>query len=561
MPDFRIALACAPNTTGIAEKIAPYEHLGLSYLGAVLREKKYNVKLTDSDALQLKLDEAIERIDDFNPDILALSPTWATVDNSIELIKKIKRKNSDLITCFGGYIATFNDREILSDYSLVDYIIRGEGERIFPALIEKLENNKSVENLQSITYRSKDGKIIQNPIAPYIKDLDTIPFPVRDTFEEILQQDNIYILNLITSRGCYGNCSFCIAGAFSRLSKKTPAWRGRSIENVIKELELLLDIYPQIHYINFADNNIFGPGIAGKNRVKRLAQALIDHDINIEWQASARSDNFDKDDDELFKLLKSSNIGTLFIGIESGVESQLELFNKRISVAKNLKTIKLINKWEIPVQWGYIMFNPYIKFEDLIKNAKFYFNKLKYYSIHKMTMKLRVFPGTALYEKIRNDNLLKDSFNYKEIFNYNYLDERVAIVENIMTKTANQLYAEHAILQNAQEMTDTLLSGVLNVNVPHILDQLQTIVRTRNSIYKKIRDINHLNYNYFRDIMKLIKNNSNDTEIYNNKIRGVKDKIIKKHISEIKRISSELDEEFKDFIKTLNDYMSEVLNV
>lgn len=559
MPDFRIALACAPNTTGIAEKIAPYEHLGLAYLTAVLRDRKYNVQITDSDSLQLNLKETIERIEDFKPDFLALSPTWATVDNSIEIIESIKRRNPDLKSCFGGYISTFSAKEILGDYPIVDYIIRGEGENTILNLVENLENNKPVEDILSITYRDYNSNIIQNPIAPYIKDLDMIPFPARDTFEEILKQDNIYILNMITSRGCYGNCAFCIAGAFSRLSKKTQAWRGRSVKNVIEELKLLLDIYPQIHYINFADNNIFGPGIAGKRRVKKLIQAMIELDFDIEWQASARSDNFNINDDELFKLLKASNIGTLFIGIESGVQSQLDLFNKRLTIKKNLETIKLIKKWEIPVQWGYIMFNPYIKFNELVKNANFYFNKLEYYSIHKMTMKLRIFPGTSLYEKVKDDGLLKDDFDYKSIFNYNYLDKRVEVIENIMTETADELYEQHAIIQNAQEMTDTLISGVIKVDVPHIIEYLQNIVKVRNKIYKSIRNINHLNYEYFRKIIKLIENNSNETNIDLKTIDESRKKMIREHISIIKQETKNLDEDFQCFIKSLNNYMKELL--
>ncbi|MFX1294796.1 MAG: B12-binding domain-containing radical SAM protein [Promethearchaeota archaeon] len=552
MSDFKISLISPSNTTGFTEKLLPYENLGLGYLAAILRRNNFEVQILDLDSIGLKYKDFIGIVEDFKPDFIGLSPTWASINNAIKIIKDVRKLNHDLITCFGGYVVSFSDKEVLNDYPQVDFIIRGEGENPLLNLVTKLMNNEPVDEILGLTYRNNDS-IIQNPIDNYIKDLDSIPFPERDTFEEIVKQENIYILNMITSRGCYWNCSFCITAAFSRLCKKTPAWRGRSIRNVIEELKLLLNKFPQIHFLNFADNNLFGPGKAGVRRVKEFARALIDLDLNIKWSSSARADNFDKNDIELLELLEASNVETLFVGIESGVQSQLDLFNKKITIERNLETIQLFFQYKMPVQWGYIMFNPYITFEELIRNAEFYFNELKYYSIHKMTMRLRAFPGTKLYNKIREDGLLKNDFNYINVFNYDYIDKKVRITEKILTNTIKQLYNEHAIIQNSEEMTDSLLSRILNINLSHDIKKLQKFALQRDDIYKFIEKLNYINYEYFRNLLKLIKKGEIDVELENN--NAFVSEMINNQVKTIKELAKELDQKFHSFIKSLNIYI------
>ncbi|MHA1649592.1 MAG: B12-binding domain-containing radical SAM protein [Candidatus Helarchaeota archaeon] len=555
MPDFRISLVNPRNTTGFAEKIAPYEHLGLGYLAAVLRKNNYPVQIIDADCLKLKEQEIIEHVLDFNPDFVGLTSTWASMENAMNLATILKSRKPELSISLGGYTATFSDKEILGDYHQIDYIIRGEGEITLLKLVKYLCNSQPIDELLGITFRDKDNKIVQNPIEPYIKDLDTIPFPARDIFEEILQTEALYILNMITSRGCYGNCSFCAIAAFSRLCKGTPAWRGRSVENVMNELELLLNKYPEIHFVNFADNNFFGPGKAGKQRVKELAQAIIDRNLEIEWHTSARPDNFSSEDRELLKLLKASGLGILFIGIESGVQSQLNLFNKKITVAQNKLVVRLMQKYNIPIQWGFIMFNPYLTFEELIANVEF-FSELNYYAIPKLTMQLRAFPGTQLYYKLKQDGLLREDFSYKAVFNYHYLDKKVELVMRILTDTTNHLYPENAILQNAEEMTQKILERVIRIGAFYSKEELDEFILKKNEIYNLIAEINSLNTQYFREIIKITENMQISEELPSY-IFSVIQKM-EKHIFLIQEKTQILDEKFKEFVIGLNNYLERI---
>ena len=69
-----------------------------------------------------------------------------------------------------------------------------------------------------------------------INDLDSIPFPSRDTINSVLERKSS--VNILSSRGCMGHCKFCSVIAFQKLSSGE-IWRQRSIKNFVDELELL----------------------------------------------------------------------------------------------------------------------------------------------------------------------------------------------------------------------------------------------------------------------------------------------------------------------------------
>ena len=69
-----------------------------------------------------------------------------------------------------------NDVATLQKFDCVDFVLRGEGEIAFPALINSLKSDASLNDVGNLTYRSGD-EIVVNPELPLIPDLDTLPFP------------------------------------------------------------------------------------------------------------------------------------------------------------------------------------------------------------------------------------------------------------------------------------------------------------------------------------------------------------------------------------------------
>ena len=62
----------------------------------------------------------------------------------LALARIAKSIDPDIVVVFGGLHATFLDRQILSHYPEVDYIMRGEGEVTFLKLLEAFDGDMDI---------------------------------------------------------------------------------------------------------------------------------------------------------------------------------------------------------------------------------------------------------------------------------------------------------------------------------------------------------------------------------------------------------------------------------
>ena len=192
-----------------------------------------------------------------------------------------------------------------------DYAIRGEGELTFL----ELADNPEEEKIKGLSFK-KDNQIIHNESRPFIEDLNTLPYPCRDSF----LNDTRYLDfgHLITGRGCPFACAYC---ASQQLWGRTV--RFRSVSNVISELEYLKTNYnPSV--IHFVDDTF----TLNKDRAKEICQQIINKRLGIKWVCDTRVDCLDE---ELVALIKSAGCIRVKIGAESGSNRILKAMQKGIT--------------------------------------------------------------------------------------------------------------------------------------------------------------------------------------------------------------------------------------
>ena len=185
----KIILINPPSSFLIDQRVFP--PLGILYLAAVLRENGYNPKAIDLGFYK----DWENKLEEIRADFIGLTSTTPQALN-LEMIYKVLRKNNpNAFFVIGGNHATAFPEKFL-DMGF-DSVIVGEGENAILSLVNNLENGK------------KPGKIIK---MPFIKDIDTIPFPARDLIQikeyEFLI-DNKNATTIMTSRGCPFRCAFC----------------------------------------------------------------------------------------------------------------------------------------------------------------------------------------------------------------------------------------------------------------------------------------------------------------------------------------------------------------
>lgn len=141
------------------------------------------------------------------PDVIGFSCYIWNIEETIKVIKMLKKIKPELIIILGGPEVTYDTKEWMEKVSEVDFIVIGEGEGTFKSLLEEISTTQNYNNVKGIAYRN-GTEIIINPPREKI-DLTTIPSPYR--FPEDIPNLGKRIVYIETSRGCPFTCQFCLS--------------------------------------------------------------------------------------------------------------------------------------------------------------------------------------------------------------------------------------------------------------------------------------------------------------------------------------------------------------
>ncbi|MDX8365771.1 B12-binding domain-containing radical SAM protein [Cytobacillus sp. IB215665] len=186
---------------------AKYIHTSLSirYLKAYA-EPDYDVQLAE---YTIK-DPAMNIVTDIyrkKPDVVGFSCYIWNIEETIKVIKMLKKINPKLTIVLGGPEVTYDVSEWLDKIPEVDFIVIGEGEETFKQLLDELNLDNNFEKIDGIAYRQEKQKVIKRPQKKL--DLKLLPSPFR--LEEDRQSLSKRVTYIETSRGCPFSCQFCLS--------------------------------------------------------------------------------------------------------------------------------------------------------------------------------------------------------------------------------------------------------------------------------------------------------------------------------------------------------------
>ncbi len=362
--------------------------LGLMYVGSALEGNDYKVKIIDGGAFDYSDEEIIRESKKFNPHIVGVYCNTSGFKRVMGFCRKFKRV-MNIPTIIGGPHAIIQPEEIIVN-DCVDYVVTGEGEITLPELLNALNKNKPLKNILGIFYK-KNGKINKNPKRPLIEHLDSIPFPAR----HLVDMNKYYIAphhykrkpmtNMIVSRGCPFNCSFCTS---SRMWGQR--YRIRSVENVIEEIKFLVKEY-KIKEIGFWDD-LFS---ANKQWIHKFCDQLLKDKIDITWYCDMRVNIVDPD---LLRKMKKAGCWCILYGFETMNQLLLDSINKRCTVQDIRNAIKWTKEAGIEIRGNFILGLPNETPEIAKEVIKEICKSNPHYA--KFTL-LTPFPGTPLYDDVK----------------------------------------------------------------------------------------------------------------------------------------------------------------
>jgi len=365
--------------------------IGVLYLGQALTDNGHKVILFDHNITGMSIDSVINWIKKVKPDVLGFSVLSSSLYTSNAIAKRAKEWDPNLITIYGSYIATFCAPDVLKNCPYVDFCVRGEGENTIVDLLDTLEKKKLVSNVLGITYRS-DGKIIENPDRPLIKDLDALNFPDRKLFRHTYQFSG-KVTTIVSSRGCPYRCRFCSCWKFAR-----GKWRLRSIENVVEEMSYLQgEGFQELLFTDDCFN-------ANRKRILKLCKSIKKEKLELDWHSVGR---IDRSDVQFLRTMVSSGCKTLVYGIESANQRILDYYSKNTTTDMAIDAVKNAKKAGVEyIFGGFIIGAPTETREEVLNTINFGL-KLQKYGLSLLQFQiLYISPGTDLYQEFIEKGLI-----------------------------------------------------------------------------------------------------------------------------------------------------------
>ncbi len=268
-------------------------------------------------------------------DVVALSTTFICSTGTLaRALQWIQRRFAGVPLVLGGQFSNLKAAEILRRFETVDYVIRGDGEIAFPALLHALQTGSSVDGVPNLVMRDRvTGDLRSTPLVSI--DLDRYPKP--EFHGDVLQ------IPYESMRGCPFSCKFCSYPAAS------PKWRWKSAKTILADWQAYA-ADNNAERITAMDSTFTVP----PRRFHEILDVLGTSDI--EWTAYARANDITTNED-VERLVDAGCVG-LSIGFESMSESTLSRMNKRTKSDHNRTAAQLLGQTRLDLRASFIIGYP-----------------------------------------------------------------------------------------------------------------------------------------------------------------------------------------------------------
>ena len=359
------------------EEDAAQTPIGLYYLGAVLKEKGYEVEIQNWHTHSARPEDIAQDLLAFQPDVIGLSVFQANRHGAMGIASIAKKIIPNVKIVFGGVGATTLWEFFLTQSSNIDTIVLGEGEASFPQLLAEWEkSNPDLENVPGISFW-KNGKLVRTKMLPPVI-LNELPDPA-----------NYYAFSyVVSSRGCPGGCRFC--GSPELGGRKV---RSHSADNFVTHLERLHQKGIRFFYIS---DDTF---TLDKNRVIEICKEILRRSIAIEWATISRVDCVDM---ETLTWMRKAGCIQISYGVESADPAIRKWLGKKISGPDIQRAFDMsISVGILPR--AYIIYGTWGETPD---TAEITLQRLaEWKPLAAIFYMLEIFPGTRLYEEfLENTN-------------------------------------------------------------------------------------------------------------------------------------------------------------
>lgn len=442
------------------------DNLALGYLASSARKSGYTVKIIHAEHNKFSPSDIQKLVEKYSPKVIGISLTAQRAYPVVkEYAKKIKEVTSSPIY-LGGIFPSVAYELILKECQDIDAICLGEGEKfIVDYLNTHIKNIGDYRNISGIVYRDERGKICVNGSKNVIENLDDLPLPAKDFFDDMQEEisSGFYYAHISAGRGCYGNCSFCSMSCLTDQHGR----RVRSPKNVVDEIKYLQNTYG-INCFYFVDELFIDK--TNLQWIYDFCDEMKRQNVHILFHAEARVDSISE---PIIKALKEVGLDNLFIGFESANLNTLKKYRKGHTPEQAEEALKILRKYDVTAEYGYIMIDPELTYEELIENVEWIL-KIGGYTKHNLYNKLNLYYGTDLYKAIKENN--PDDLPFYERKITKFKDKRVETFSHLID-IAKELFVNYN-----ERVNDYILAKVKEYSSDNLWQEIAEEINTQEIV-------------------------------------------------------------------------------
>jgi radical SAM superfamily enzyme YgiQ (UPF0313 family) len=368
--------------------------LGLACIAAASEKAGHEVRLLD---LLVERDPkaAVEQtIEAFRPEVIGISVrniddqrmrnTRFLLDQDRDAVGWCRGMSGAPIV-LGGAGFSILPQAIL-EYLGADMGIQGEGETVFPALLNYLCAGKQPLELPGLFIKGKP------PAASraFIKNLDALPLPDPSLIVRSLTGAKDAPVPVQTRRGCPLSCSYCSTPAIegNRLRRRSPemvvSWLARWVQEGFR-------------YFYFVDNTFNLP----PSYAMHLCRKIIDAGLDISWRCILFPSHLHP---KLIETMAEAGCKEASIGFESGSESMLRRMHKPFSLKEVRGAVDLLSRCNIR-RTGFLLLGGPGETKESVEESLAFAETLDLNAL-KLSIGIRIYPHTTVAQVAREEGLL-----------------------------------------------------------------------------------------------------------------------------------------------------------
>jgi ribosomal peptide maturation radical SAM protein 1 len=281
------------------------------------------------------------------PRVVAFTTVFNQNVPSLALAAILKQRAPELKIVFGGANCEGPMGEGLAKaYPFIDVVVRGEAERVVPALFEDLLAGGEIRPHPGLCIRRAGELTVVGNEGYQQVTMDMVPEPSYDAYFQDLQTmsfaaelDEQVFLPFETARGCWWgakhHCTFC------GLNGATMTFRRKSPERVRTELYHMAERYQRLEF--FGVDNILDLGYF-QDLLPQLTADGFDIGMFYETKANLSWDRL--------KIMHGAGILRIQPGIESLSSPILKLMSKGVSALHNIRLLKWGRILGMDIRWN-----------------------------------------------------------------------------------------------------------------------------------------------------------------------------------------------------------------